>query len=170
VYLAKNQSIKANVLLCARGSEAAEKALLDSGATENLIHPRMVSRLGLSKAKLKRGRKLLNVDGTLNQLREVTHATILIIKGGEHLAPHRFLIADIGKDDLILGYPFFEAANPRVDWPTGVLMNQITLMVCQEWDDIVQKLLTKNPQLAPIQVRKVTVAQQLAEAATDKKE
>jgi hypothetical protein len=123
---------------------------LDSGATENLIHPKMVSRLGLSKAKLKRGRKLLNVDRTTNWLGEVTHATILIIKGGEHLAPHRFLITNIGEDDLILGYPFFEAANPRVDWPTGVLMNQIALMDYQEWDEIIQKLLMKNPQLAPI--------------------
>jgi hypothetical protein len=34
-----------------------------------------------------------------------------------HCQAHRFLIADIGKDDIILGYPFFKAANPMVNWP-----------------------------------------------------
>jgi hypothetical protein len=37
VYIARNRSIKADVSLYTGGRIAKEKALLDSGATENLI-------------------------------------------------------------------------------------------------------------------------------------
>jgi hypothetical protein len=37
----------------------------------------------------------------------------------DHNETHRLLVADIGEDDIILGYPFFEAANPLIDWPIG---------------------------------------------------
>jgi hypothetical protein len=58
------------------------------------------------------------------------------------------LVADIGEDNLILGYPFFEAVNPRIDWPTGTIDTKVALFnFC-----------------------KATVAQQLAEQATDKVE
>jgi hypothetical protein len=44
---------------------------------------------------------------------------------------HRFLVADIGDDDIILGYPFFEAANPLIDWPTGRMCGTIMMTEVQ---------------------------------------
>jgi hypothetical protein len=40
---------------------------------------------------------------------------------------HRLLIADIGKDNIILGYPFFEVANPLINWPTGRMRGAVTM-------------------------------------------
>jgi hypothetical protein len=40
---------------------------------------------------------------------------------------HRFLVADIGEDDIILGYPFFEATNPLIDWPMERMRGMITM-------------------------------------------
>jgi hypothetical protein len=57
VYIAKNRSIKARVHLYTEKCEADEKALLDSGATENLIHPRMVEKYDLSTQKLPKARE-----------------------------------------------------------------------------------------------------------------
>ena len=45
---------------------ATEKALLDSGATENFIDPRMVRKLGIGTVELAQPRKVYNVDGTEN--------------------------------------------------------------------------------------------------------
>jgi len=44
-----------------------------------------------------------------------------------HCQTHCFLIADIGEDNIILGYLFFEAANPMIDWPTGKVHRALVL-------------------------------------------
>jgi hypothetical protein len=48
--------------------KANEKALLNSGATENLVHPRMVKKYNLPTQKLPIAQQLLNVDGIVNRL------------------------------------------------------------------------------------------------------
>ena len=44
----------------------------------------------------------------------------LLIQYNENYTMHQFLIADIGIDNIILGYPFFEQFNPEVDWTKQV--------------------------------------------------
>ena len=79
-------------------------------------------------------------------------------------AHHKFLVTDIGEDNLIFGYPFFEAINPQIDWPTGTTKEAITLFSHDQWDK-------KSPILENVSwARKVTIAQQLAEKAIDKRE
>jgi hypothetical protein len=36
-------------------------------------------------------------------------------------------MANIGEDNFILGYPFFEATNPKVNWSTETLNRPIRL-------------------------------------------
>jgi hypothetical protein len=67
------------------------------------------------------------VDGTLNKQGEITEVVFLTLRCENHCALHRFLVADIGEDDIILGYPFFEATNPQIDWPTGDVRKPISL-------------------------------------------
>jgi hypothetical protein len=67
VYIAKNRSIKAKIKLYTDGRGAEEEALLDSGATENIIHPRMIRKHHLPTIRLEKERQLLNVDGTANK-------------------------------------------------------------------------------------------------------
>jgi hypothetical protein len=168
VYIAKNRSIKARVHLYTEKCEADEKALLDSGATENLIHPRMVEKYDLSTQKLPKARQLLNVDGTVNKLGSVTEIVILTIRSGGYNRSHKFLVADIGEDDFILGYPFFEATNPNIDWSTGTLNRPVGLFDQKAWAKLHGGWCKATQILG--QIRKTTIAQQLAEQATDKKE
>jgi Aspartyl protease len=158
-----NKAIKARVSLYTEGKKAETEALLDSEATESLINPRLIKQHRLPTKQLPKGRKLFNVDGTLNKQGEITKVVILTIQCKNHCAPHRFLVADIGEDDIILGYPFFEATNPQIDWPTGVVGKPISLSSHKESrrEDVAR---TSNA------ARKVTVAEQLAEQATNKKE
>jgi hypothetical protein len=79
---------------------------------------------------------------------------------------HRFLVADIGEDDIILGYPFFEAANPLINWPMGRMCGTITTTE------------VRPPIKGPsswicwimLALKKTTVAQQLMEQALSKEE
>ena len=62
-----------------------------------------------------------------NQLGEVTEEVKFQVFHESHCQIHRFLIADIGEDNIILGYPFFEAANPKINWPTGKVHGALVL-------------------------------------------
>jgi hypothetical protein len=65
-------------------------------------------------------------------------------------------VAEVDHDKILLGYPFLEAVNPQINWRSGKLYGAVTLKGMHKGD--------------MLKITKTTVAQQLAEAATDKKE
>jgi len=163
-----------------------QKALLDCGATECFIHPQAVKRLKLTTRKLAKTRKVQNVDGTPNKSGEILKAVDLLVNNNGRRASHAFFVANIGRDDFILGYPFFEASNPNVDWSGGRIegFTTISSINADAWQPPLKG--AKHRDSTPAWVRciprweegdeiwlqtrvaKTTVAQQLAEAATDK--
>jgi predicted aspartyl protease len=163
VYVSRKRSIKINLLLHTERKRAIKKALLDSGATECFIHPNVVEQLQLTKVKLPKPRKVKNVDGTLNQSGEVIEGVILIIKHNGKPQKHLFYVANIGEDDLILGYPFLEAANPEINWKEGTMEGTIILLTTKSH----QEQLTGGTR--PIWLAKTTTATQLAMNATSTK-
>jgi hypothetical protein len=48
-------------------ARADKQILVDSGATDNFINPRLIKRLGLRSLCLERPRKFWNIDGTNNR-------------------------------------------------------------------------------------------------------
>jgi hypothetical protein len=79
---------------------------------------------------------------------------------------HRFLVMDIGEDNIILSYPFFEAANPLIDWLMGrmrgmIITTEVRSPIKGPSSWIRQIVLT---------LKRTTVAQQLAEQALSKEE
>jgi hypothetical protein len=71
------------------------------------------------------------VDRTDNRLGEVIKEVWIKIHHKDYNEMHRLLVADIGEDDIILGYPFFKATNLLIDWPTGRMHGAITLTETQ---------------------------------------
>jgi hypothetical protein len=114
VYVSRRKSIKISLLIHAEQKQAIQKALLDSRATECFIHPKVVKQLQLQKIRLPRPWKVKNVDGTLNLSGEVTEGVTLVVKYNGKPQKHLFYVANIGEDDLILGYPFLKAADPNI--------------------------------------------------------
>src|SRR5712672_2608374 len=102
-------------------AEADEITLLDSGATENSIDEHTWRRMGVGKRPLPKKIKVFNVDGMENKQGEMTHFCRLRIlyDGKEDLQD--FYITDLGKDRLILGYPFLRMFNLQIDWVKGKL-------------------------------------------------
>jgi len=145
-------------LLYTKKERATKKALLDSGATELLIHPRLIKEARLKKNPLTKPRKVKSINRTLNKAGVVTHMTTFKVKYQGKETCHKFLIADIGEDDIILEYPFFKGTNPNINWTKGTMDRTVELKGMIEDSSWIKTLLGKT-----------MVAQQLAEAATKKK-
>jgi len=65
--------------------------------------------------------KVQNVDSTPNKSGEILEAVDLLVNNNRKKASHTFFFANIGQDDFILGYPFFEASNLNIDWSGGCI-------------------------------------------------
>src|SRR5216684_2313249 len=128
VYVSRNCAIKTPVTIQTLQERVTRKVLLNSRATESFVHPQLMKNLVLCTYKLDKPRQVCNIDGTNNHLRKVTKETQFQVFHESCCQKYHFLIADIREDNIILGYPFFEAANPMVDWPTRKVHGNLILM------------------------------------------
>src|SRR6266567_681221 len=94
-------------------------ALLDSGATENFMDLTYARWMKLPIKKMANPRKLYNVDGTENKAGEVQFFTDLKARTGTNITNLRFFLSDLRGQKAILGYPWFAATQPRINWKKG---------------------------------------------------
>jgi predicted aspartyl protease len=155
--MARNKYIKTGFLIHTSRKRAENHALLDTGATECFIHPRLVNKLGLKERPLRRPQNVRNIDGTINQAGKTTMGVELTLKLNGKPCDHLFFVTDIGEDDVILGYPFFESFNPTIDWEKGQLSGEVVAI-------------TKGEENLSPRIAKTTMATQLAvQVKKDKK-
>jgi len=94
-------------------------ALLNSGATENFMNLDYAKWLRLPIKRLEASRPLFNVDGTTNHKGDLLFYSDLVLKTGPIAKVMRFFLTDLGHHRIILGYPWFVANQPRIDWAKG---------------------------------------------------
>ena len=94
-------------------------ALVDSGATENFINLAYARWLRLPIKQLAEPRRLYNVDGMENKAGQLRFYTDLQVQTGKTITPLRFFLADLGEHKAILGYAWFVAVQPKIDWKQG---------------------------------------------------
>jgi hypothetical protein len=68
---------------------------------------------------LKTPRKLFNVNGTENKAGELQYYTNLETRTGTTTTKLQFFLSDLGEHKAILGYPWFAAVQPNIDWKKG---------------------------------------------------
>jgi hypothetical protein len=92
---------------------------VDSGATENFMNLTYAKWLRLPLKRMSQPRKLFNVDGTENKAGELLYYTDLDVRTGSTTTTLRFFLTELGEHKAILGYPWFAAMQPKIDWKRG---------------------------------------------------
>jgi hypothetical protein len=104
---------------------ADKKALVDSGATDNFMHPAFAKRMGLGLQKLQTPKKIFNIDNTTNKSGMITHFLDLNIHTHGITKEMRFLVTDIGHEEILLGYPWLATFEPQFNWRSAVIDERI---------------------------------------------
>src|SRR5258708_39117728 len=73
VYITRYRSMRIPVSIRTSYTMADKKALVDSAATDNFMHPQFAARMGIGTKELPNPRKIWNIDGTMNKRRYLTH-------------------------------------------------------------------------------------------------
>jgi hypothetical protein len=105
--------------------------LVNSGATENFMNLTYAKWLHLPIKKLPNPQKLFNVDGTENKAGELLFYTDLQVRSRGQNTTLRFFLSDLGEHKAILGYSWFTAVQPRIDWKKGWIDHtQLPIILC----------------------------------------
>jgi len=92
------------------------KGLVDSGATDCFISPAIIKRMGLGRQPLDKPRKIWNIDNTENKDGLITHYVDLNVQTRGIHRNMKFLITNIGHEDVVLGYPWLATYEPQFNW------------------------------------------------------
>jgi hypothetical protein len=110
----KSMTLRTFIHLSAKRAETL--ALLDSGATENFLNLDYAKYLRLPIKKFDQLQKLYNVNRTENQTGELQFYTDLSVQTRTRHIIMRFMLSNLGEQKAILGYPWFAAMQPQINW------------------------------------------------------
>jgi hypothetical protein len=119
VFMSARKSMTLRTFIHLSAKRAETLALLDSGATENFLNLDHTKYLCLPIKKFDQPCKLYNVDSTENQAGELQFYTDLSVQTGTKRIMMRFMLSNLGEQKAILGYPWFTAMQPQIDWSRG---------------------------------------------------
>ena len=122
MYIKRVNTINLSIPVHTARATAEQTALLDSGATENFISFRTWKQLGIGRQVLPEPITVHNVDGTENRKGKITHYCWLRVLYDGQQKLQRFYLTALGRDRMILGYPFLREFNPQIDWKAGKLI------------------------------------------------
>jgi hypothetical protein len=100
-----------------------------------------------------------NVDGMENQEGQITHFCILRTTLGGKEKAQQFYITSLGRDRMILGYPWLCEYNPKIDWKEGKIEGE-PLYVATANNDYRYTLAKKLA--AAIEINKASISQEWA--------
>ena len=111
-------SLSIPVQICDTEKTVETLTLIDSRARGKFIDQNYVRKLGIKTQELERPLIARNVDGTPNKKGKITSfvTLTLIIKGRTKRT--RLLVTRLGKQQLILGFPWLREQNPDINWQT----------------------------------------------------
>ena len=93
--------------------------LIDSGAGGKFIDQNYVKKIGFETHKLDVPLRAYNVDGTENKRGTITRYVILNLEINGRKTMTELLITGLGKERIILGFPWLTDHNPEINWKTG---------------------------------------------------
>src|SRR5712675_3384392 len=130
VYMSIHKSMTVRTYVHSPLKRAETTALLDSGATENFMNLAYAKWLKLPIKTLWYPQPLFNVDGSTNKQGDLKFYSDLVVRTGTTKRNMRFFLLNLGNHQLILGYPWFAAYQPKVDWARGWIdVSQLPIVI-----------------------------------------
>jgi len=112
--------------------------------SHNFIDLKSVTRLKVELTRMNEPVKVFNVDSLKNVAGIVNSYAMILVKIGQDLRQLRFYVAKLGKDQVILGYPFLRAFNPIINWRMGKIEQEKGIILSQRQK---RKIMIKRLQL-----------------------
>jgi hypothetical protein len=81
--------------------------------------------MGLGLQKLPTPKKIFNIDNTSNKSGMITHFLDLNVQTNGINKEMRFLVTDIGHEEILLGYPWLATFEPKFQWRSAVIDEQV---------------------------------------------
>jgi len=97
------------------------EGLVDSGATVCFMSPTFIRQMNLGTRPLQKPKKIWNIDNTENKDGLITHYLELNVQTKGVCRDLRFLVTNIGNEDIVLGYPWLATFEPQFNWADVVI-------------------------------------------------
>src|ERR1700678_2389691 len=101
------------------GKTIETPALVDSGAGGKFIDQNFARNSKMDIYNLEQPMKALNVDGTENKRGTIKQYVDLTFTINGRPQTQRLLLTGLGKQKIILGFPWLQEQNPVINWKTG---------------------------------------------------
>ena len=137
-----------------RSKRAETIALLDSGATENFMSLPYVKYLHLSIKTLAEPRRLFNVDRTQNQAGDLKYYINMSTRTGSKRVNLQYFLTNLGDHKIILGYPWFTMAQPKIDWVRGWIDHSQLPIILRAVDVAMAQFSARTTKLPPIRIKR----------------
>jgi hypothetical protein len=121
VSLATIQSNSLSIPInCAEENKTVEiLGLIDSGAGGKFIDQNYARNTGFKIHSLDEPVIARNVDGTENKKGRITSFVLLDLTINGKTMTTQLLVTGLGKQKIILGFPWLHEHNPDINWKTG---------------------------------------------------
>ena len=117
----KSNSLSIPIIVNCKKNETVETlALIDSGAGGKFIDQNYTKESGFTLKNLEEPLMAWNVDGTENKWGKITKYVNLNITTHGRTKDIKMLVTGLGKQKIILGFPWLNDENPDINWKNGV--------------------------------------------------
>jgi len=111
-----NDHIMVKIQLQGAKESVTINAMIDSGATEDLINREVCNKHGIKMIKAKNPREIYLADGKPSAMGPVTHIMKVPMDISSHRELATFQVANLQNHEIILGMPWLREHNPTMIW------------------------------------------------------
>ena len=83
----------------------------------------------IRKLILQKLRTIWNINGMHNKARTIKYFVDLQVRVGSKIEEMKFLVTDLGEDEIVLGYPWLVAFQPKINWKEATIAEDMQPIV-----------------------------------------
>ncbi len=99
-------------------------------------------------------RRLFNVDGTQNRAGDLKYYVDMSTRTGTQKVTLRYFLTDLGDHKIILGYPWFAMAQPKINWARGWIDHSQLPIVLRATDTAMAQFSAQTMKLPPMKIKR----------------